>query len=419
MVFMHRSARVRTLATALFLVTAVASSAFAAAVDNSVERPKEPASSSGPQEPPPQGFASWQSLFSEQHRLNSAADRINAEGKAGFSGIVADPSNRELRLFWKGEVPAAVRSAISEATKIAPVKVISAPYANQQLLAEAKRWADSGLVTSAAPKPDGSGVVIGVSATEHADPVRLPGGSAVPVTVEHNSSPAAVYSRQSDLSPFYGGGRYKNVRTGAGCTTGFAIKDVNGIPGFLTAGHCGDSVKKDLLETGGGLPLGVFESALPKRDLAVIHSSSTSRVFSGLPSSDSSLPVVNTFSNYSGNYVCTSGAFSGEHCGVKLDLIDITVSLDNGQNVFPEIRGIATNGGCAVAPGDSGGPVYTYYYHGGSFSNVLAQGVISAGNGILTPCGLEGAGAFGWPAVFFVDAQKALSFFKATLQKQY
>ena len=59
----------------------------------------------------PGGFASWSELLRLQQRMNTAAARItngrrSAGANSGFAGIVADPTTRQLQVYWKGEPPA-------------------------------------------------------------------------------------------------------------------------------------------------------------------------------------------------------------------------------------------------------------------------------------------------------------------------
>src|SRR5687768_12670479 len=60
-------------------------------------------------DPVPATFESWEQLFEIQGRINDALVKVtNGSGKywdAGFGGEVAAPENRELRIYWKGELP--------------------------------------------------------------------------------------------------------------------------------------------------------------------------------------------------------------------------------------------------------------------------------------------------------------------------
>ncbi|MEK8106645.1 hypothetical protein NKG94_18135 [Micromonospora sp. M12] len=60
--------------------------------------------------PVPGGFASWAELLRVQQRMNTAAARITTVAQrsadSGFAGVVADPTTRQLQVYWKGEPPA-------------------------------------------------------------------------------------------------------------------------------------------------------------------------------------------------------------------------------------------------------------------------------------------------------------------------
>lgn len=53
--------------------------------------------------------------------------------------------------------------------------------------------------------------------------------------------------------------------------------------------------------------------------------------------------------NHSGNYVCTNGAASGEHCAVKVYNVDGSTHIIDAKRTKDKAR--------AIAKGDSGGPV--------------------------------------------------------------
>ncbi|HKT04909.1 MAG TPA: hypothetical protein VJT31_35795, partial [Rugosimonospora sp.] len=89
--------------------------------------------------PVPGGFASWQELLRMQTRLNDAAARITAATRGadtGFAGIVADPTARQLRVYWKGQAPGALIAAVRASV---PVTVLPAAYTQRQLNAAAAR----------------------------------------------------------------------------------------------------------------------------------------------------------------------------------------------------------------------------------------------------------------------------------------
>ena len=89
--------------------------------------------------------------------------------------------------------------------------------------------------------------------------------------------------------------------------------------------------------------------------------------------------TVNGWSHpYHNEYLCTSGSFTGEVCGVRVDTSTAySYCSNNPWGVYECYGGMYRawqNAGLrAVQSGDSGGPVYNY--------NRSAMGIISGGNG--------------------------------------
>ena len=96
--------------------------------------------------------------------------------------------------------------------------------------------------------------------------------------------------------------------------------------------------------------------------------------------------------DYVGNFICTGGSYTGEHCNIKVLGVN-TVVL--GRSPMTYAAHAAGFGNCVAAHGDSGGPVYSYQYtySGGWNPPVLyldvsgrARGTITAGNFTGTTC---------------------------------
>ncbi|WP_117208163.1 S1 family peptidase [Allorhizocola rhizosphaerae] len=369
----------------------------------------------------PAGFASWAALFAEQHRLNAVADRIEAAGRGdGYAGLIVDPENHDVRLYWKGALPAEVQSAVDAGRRSVPVQVFQAAYSADELRAEAQRWLDSGHVVDAYEKADGSGLVLGVAESASAGPPQLPGGTRVPFEVEYDQSAevplnaepsaadnavSATWWRQHDQSPYWGGARYETP--GSSCTTGFAVTDNEGYPGFLTAGHCGEP--GDIVETYVGDDLiGKMWSDWDYQDIALIWAFSNveGRAYVGPWHSNWQRPINSAASNYVGNYVCTNGAASGEHCAIKVyyrSPSDVTIKAKRTKS-----------GACAVAHGDSGGPVIAQ-----STGAAFGHGIITNGaNGEVSTCGYgyNGEKLKGYRGLVFKGLKFALGHFGATLR---
>lgn len=403
--------------------------------DERLRTPRPPAPPPGPGRPAPEappaprdalpaGFSTWEELFDEQRRLNQLADRILAAGRDGFAGAVVDPTNHDVRLHWKGALPAAVAAAVDAARLQAPVQVFPAAHTEAELEVEAQRWLDSGFVTDAYGKADGSGVAIEVAGSSAAGPPSLSDGARTAFSVTYDAQPFAPLadeatdeatdagtdagvaspfpvSRQFDISPYWGGARLKSP-TGS-CTTGFSVTDSEGYASMLTVGHCGEPGHE--ITTGWHADkIGQLWWDWDYQDIALVwvYSDSQGWVYSGPWNSTYGLRIKGVQHNYEGNYVCTSGATSGEHCSVKVYDVspsDVTVRARNG------------NSGCAAAHGDSGGPVVTRSGVDGAYG----KGLISAGSSGVT-CWAGSTPIGGYNKVMYKSLTFALGYFGATLR---
>lgn len=369
----------------------------------------------------PSGFTSWEQLFDEQDRLNTVAERIEAAGGDGYSSMVVDPENHDVRLYWQGALPAAVQAAVEAGRRSAPVQVLTAQYTRVELEAESQRWLASGLAVDAYPKADGSGLIVGITAPASAGPPQLPGGAVMPFDVEYDqaapaplsaapmpqptgNSTAVTWNRQHDISPYWGGAHYNTATKG--CTTGFAVTDNEGFPGFLTAGHCGDPY--EAVETyAGNDVIGEFYWDWDYQDIALIwvYSNVEGRVYTGPFDSAWQRPMNSAKTNYVGNYVCTNGAASGEHCAVKVYYVspsDVTIKAKRTKS-----------GACAAAHGDSGGPVISQ-----TTGAAFGYGIMTNGANGEVGCGygFNGEKLKGYHGVIFKGLNFALGYFGATLR---
>src|SRR4051812_12676203 len=96
-----------------------------------------PPAAAGARGPAPAGFRDWSAVYEYQQRLGAAAEEILAAGGAGNASIVANPLNRELQVYWKGGVPATVRSLAAGLD--VPVAFHPAAYTHAELVTNAKR----------------------------------------------------------------------------------------------------------------------------------------------------------------------------------------------------------------------------------------------------------------------------------------
>ncbi|MBO4161695.1 hypothetical protein [Micromonospora antibiotica] len=308
--------------------------------------------------PVPGGFASWKELLTLQQRMNTAAARITKiaqrDAKSGFAGVVADPTARKLQVFWKGEAPASL-VATSRAT--VPTEVLPAAYTRRELdVAAAKLRRSAGnKITTVGPRADGAGLLVGTQS-------GLLGAASmagVPVTVQTGVS-ATPATRWDDTAPWWGGGAWRNTATGGGCSTGFGVFR-NGVARLLTAAHCANINVVAADPT--GQTIGAVGIRNTGTDTLLLTTSAGGRVFNN--STDANGAVVSEFSNQVigaqasqvGNFVCTSGAYSGTRCSIQVKARDLCINVRDFATVCGQVQAESTTRTNAVGQGDSGGPV--------------------------------------------------------------
>jgi hypothetical protein len=332
-------------------------------------------------------------LMKNQAAVDKVADLIEAastetSATAGIAGLVVDPANRAINLYWHGDLPAAVSQQVSAAgaTGIG-VHVTQAPYTRSQLLSETQRLAalstaqstsKGAHVVSVSPMPDGSGLDVGmsgvpanVSAAQASQLVPYL-ASTVRFTVAGDVSPVAD-TRQADTPPFWGGALI--VQGNTACSTGFGVTGNNGAATYiLTAAHCGEGA----WTTGAGdavgntIPAGVDWG----HDGELILTSAGSGVYDGDSIAGGNQffkTVVGASASHVGDSLCTSGSFSGAVCGITVVRINEALTVDG--HAMTLVR--AEQGGHVGASGngDSGGPVFSLANNN---ANDVARGTLTA-----------------------------------------
>jgi hypothetical protein len=394
------------------MILAVSATAAPAAAEQ-LKPPAAPGSAQ-PAGAVPGGFATWGELFAMQDKLNAAATRIVGARGAGYAGIVAAPATRRLTVYWKGAVPQAVRNLAGRLG--VPVTFTSARFTERELLAEAKRLGGDAQVLAIGPKVDGSGLHITVS-----EPSALRSGllstARVPLQVSTKGRPQLA-SRQNDSMPYYGGARYTNMTTGAGCTTGWGLF----IPGeiqnpMLTAGHCGNDGEGAM--DGGANPavdtMGVIFGDNDNRDTMIIDTPSDHSIYTGPNNSNSIIGVFGVESDFVGNLVCDSGATTGEQCGIEVTEVNGTF-----LGFTPMVTAEEKSGACVIDSGDSGAPVFTY---NSTFAFVRGRGTVTGGWFPTADCSAVGGDSNGSSFVVYAPLQRpagdahigSLQFYNASL----
>jgi hypothetical protein len=331
-----------------------------------------------PATPVPGGYPSWADLYAAQAKLDTAAAAIAAADRSGNASIVVSAEHYQVQVYWAGVVPAHVRSA-ADATGV-PVSFRSARFTHTELVSEAKRMATADGVVTTAPRADGSGLTVTVRATlGPAGRARLASLTRMPLTVEVGTGVQAAFSRQADTPPFWGGARYTTAV--GGCTTGFSLKHPTQ-PDFysITAAHCG--VENGAVNVPGQpSPTGYSFAVLPCRDTMAIGFFAgpvEPRIYTGPFDSATSVHVAGATPDFVGDLIVTGGASSGEHFNVPVQAVDVFTPVGgiSCDVVGPLTRAGLSGDQCVVAPGDSGGPVYSYL----TDKDVLGRGTITAGN---------------------------------------
>jgi hypothetical protein len=344
-------------------------------------------------DPVPGGFESWKELLATQEQLVKAAERITAAadkeaGKeadkegTGFAGVVVAPENREVRMYWKGDLPETVDSVVGELRGDVDVSVLPARHTAGELAAEAERLARKAgdALTSVAPQVDGSGLAVsGASAASARSAVA---DAKVPVTVEVGVRPALA-TRWDDSPPWYGGAAWRNSATGGGCSSGFAVNF--GGPKMLSAGHCGNVPQTATDPT--GQVMGPISNDNDSRDVLLINASSAGRVFNNTPGSpppsEFTNSVIGTTGSFVGMWICTSGAYSGTNCNIQVMQVNVTINV--GYLIFGTVRAEQVAHTNAVGQGDSGGTVEVV--NSANTTQVFAAGVNTAiDTGTAVPC---------------------------------
>ncbi|MFI0445598.1 hypothetical protein [Actinomadura sp. 6N118] len=323
-----------------------------------------------------------------QEPLTKAASvlrwKVEKSGYAGYADIALEENG--VALHWKGDVPAAMKTAMSTAGRHAPVRVVPATHSQADLRAaitpiyEYMKKHPGGPVHSVGIRQDGSSIEVGSSAadlrTVAADLPKM----NIPVKVVRKEAPKPT-SRLEDTAPYYGGARITNPDKGNRyCTSGFGVKNGAGTEFLLTAAHCYTPPDRAARYTSGTL-IGRASHEVYWHDLIMIPTDAGNRVYDGGVGSGEFSKVVHAWDwVYTGDYLCTSGSVSGVVCNViqgnAFNYAYCDYDFDGDWTCKDDLLLAYQNDGLeASRPGDSGGPVFGLRGDG-----VVAKGII-AGNG--------------------------------------
>lgn len=349
-------------------------------------------------EDPKDGSNAAAEIMSAQLPLVEAAQRFtDLDAKfPGLGGVRLQVEERTLELWWKGEAPAEIREEIARAESELGIRIAlgESKYTQRELVEAAaavieRAEAYPGL-TRVGPLPDGSGLEVATSNPEAAGKYEF----AVAATVVKDEEQIQPYSRANDFAPWWGGAQLRGQFAGAGgCSTGFAVARYflwwETARGILTAEHCMPGGGLNFTDPTGEL-IGRSEPAPARRlsDSLFVTTRSGARIYDGgVGVGEFSKPVVGAVSNFPGQFVCTSGGFTGVHCNIRTNRINQLVQA--GFSFVDVVSlGNEVSGRAAAGPGDSGGPVFTLT---ADFSKVRAAGLIVGGTTPVS-CGSFGTG---------------------------
>jgi hypothetical protein len=358
----------------------------------------------------PAGFASWDEVLAMQTRLDRAAGAVRgaADGLtgSGLAGIEVATESRELVVYWKGAIPTAVRQAADAAGKDVPVRFVAAKFSLAEMLPEVQRIGGLAGVLETHPQVDGSGVHVGLRSGSAANAARAAGPialtSTVDLQVETSDGQPVQLSRENDSAPWYGGAKTTN------CTTGFAIQRA-GVDYMFYAAHCGTGTAKD----GHGDTIGKIVGVDYSTDTSLItaNGGARGRTWDG-PYNETSFtkPVQSAVFSEVGDGLCTSGAWSGIRCGIK-----VKAQYVKFDNVFPLVQAERADHLSAAGKGDSGGPVFQLPSPDNGY--VIAKGIVSKADSTASASCVGIAGPPCSWRIYYADATVTLTKYSASIIK--
>jgi hypothetical protein len=252
-----------------------------------------------------------QRLMVAQAPLDDVADQIESasakDPRSGIAGLKVDARARSVRLYWHGDVSAAVSKVVAAAQdRGVRVDVLPGRYRRSDLMREALQLTERPEVISATPNLDGSGLSVSSSRA-----------AAVPsdVHVVTTTSSAPQYGiRHADTAPFSGAASIQ--RDGNICSSGFGVTGSDGRRYLTTAWHCGAGT----WTTPQGVTIGnSAATASITHDTQLIAANSSSRIYNGDGyggDNQFTNPVVGAGENHGGDMLCMSGAETGTVCNL-------------------------------------------------------------------------------------------------------
>ncbi|TDD57647.1 hypothetical protein E1263_22735 [Kribbella antibiotica] len=336
-------------------------------------------------------------FWDKQAKVVEVADAITAaykriSGDSGYAGLVVDAASNSITLNWRGQVPASVTKATTNASGVTVNAVPTAKYSYQELAKAtgkviAERTSINGTeVVAAGPLADGSGLQVTAKGGATKAAVRnaisaVAGGVAVSVV---NGSPEFAVAPPSVFGPTsrwnqqaFGGARWR-LDNGGGCSQGFALGWA-GDSAMATAAHCG-ALGSGARNPENNARYGTVTNRYENRDIEAIRADNQgdkgffqASMWWGDVNGQQLWPVRGLTGNYPGMVTCSSGSYSGSLCDIVITANGVTVCLSGLYCVYGAVDVYNRTGGPVWGQGDSGGPVSIPIG-----SDVRAGGIISA-----------------------------------------
>jgi hypothetical protein len=320
----------------------------------------------------------------------------------GLAGVVVDEQELSVDYWWKGPVPDDLLRTLEARRGALLLTGHEAQFSLGEMLAASTRiFAASrkGIlppVTGVDTPMQGNGVGVKFAPgtlTQVSETQRIVEDiTRLPATVGEREAPVLM-TRQDDGSQWSGGSTMSYHTNGAtDCSTGFSALVPGGYGRLLSAFHCDPNRNANfpfMNGQGEDLTNGAQDvDGAPAVDSLLIDPVGGTKpyVYGGPYNAGQNHPryqlgVYGKSAPSVGTVVCTSGANSGEHCGLTVRLATAVVCQDAPDGTCWAFFAWHNDERVAVAGGDSGGPVYNDRGDG----TVTARGIINSGTG-NKPC---------------------------------
>ncbi len=358
-------------------------------------------------EPPPPTEDQLAEIALSLQGGNGSGSTARSSSESGFSNVSIDTDAGAVDLYWKGELPRSTAATVDAAPDGTDIRTHQAKYSLADFEeAVPALWRSYPTARIISFNTDGSGATVTLSPDEAVPPEETePEGPSMAVTdfVADDVTPAI---RQNDASPWTAGARIKSF----GCTTGFGV--VYGSTKYLlTAAHCGSNGQT--ATDGAGHTIGTtFHERTAVDSMLIKVSSLSGYAYDGAWNNTTNYrkPVKGTVASVVGRTTCSSGSFTGVHCGLKIINVNSTFNWGEGA-INGAIAQHPSTTGVAAGTGDSGGPVFTV--KADNSSQILATGLIS-GISSFVSCGSYPSGKCG-RNLLYVPIDRIVTYYPLSL----